>query len=163
MFVLEVALAMLFSLDGSVDPTRVVRRNLDAINQKVDGCQQIMEALLDGQRNLTSHLQLKLIGKRVCIGTHLASHVESRVWSGAFLVGFHPFEMDLEQKIIKAIGDLADNVSIMTEAASFGTNLLAGPVDLLYGHFVVNPETQFAGGGLDVEKATEMMKKFQDG
>jgi hypothetical protein len=47
MFILEVA-AMLFALCGSVDPMRVVRRDLDAINQKGNGCQWIMEALFDG-------------------------------------------------------------------------------------------------------------------
>jgi hypothetical protein len=59
-------------------------------------------------------------------------------------VGFHPLETkNLEQKTIEAVGDLADNFDIMTQAALFST-LLAGQVDLLYGYFVIKPENNFA-------------------
>jgi hypothetical protein len=76
-------------------------------------------------------------------------------------MGFHPFEMDFEGKMIKAIGDLADNISIMTEAALFGANLV-GPVNFVDSRFVVNPKENFAGGGLKIEKGAKMKKKFQD-
>jgi len=49
----------------------------------------------------------------------------------------------------------------MTEAASFGANL-AGPVDLMYSRFVVNPKKNFAGGRLKIKKGAEMKQKFQD-
>jgi hypothetical protein len=56
---------------------------------------------------------------------------------------------------------LADNVSILTKAASFGTNL-AGPVNLVDSRFVVDPKENFAGGGLKVEKGAELKEKFQN-
>jgi hypothetical protein len=95
MFVLE-GLAMLFALYGSADPMRVVRRDLDAINQKGNGCQRIVEALLDGQKESIGHLQAKAICKRVGIDIHLARHGKIRIWSGFVLMGFHPFEADFE-------------------------------------------------------------------
>jgi hypothetical protein len=54
-------------------------------------------------------------------------------------MGFHPFEADFEGQTIKAVGDLADNISIMTEAASFGVNLVS-PVNFVDSRFVVNPK-----------------------
>jgi hypothetical protein len=77
-------------------------------------------------------------------------------------MGFHPFEADFEGQTIKAIGDLVDNISIMTEAASFGANL-ASPVNFVDSRFVVNPKKNFTGGGLKIEKEAKMKKKFQDG
>jgi hypothetical protein len=153
---------MLFALDRGADPMRVMRRNPDAIDKKSDGSQRIVEALADGQEESSSHLPAKMISKRIRINIHTASYIESRIWSGAVLVGFHPFETDLERKTIKAIGNLADNVGIMAKASSFGTNL-ASPVDLVYCCFVIDPEKNFAGGRHKVEIGTEMMEKFQDG
>jgi hypothetical protein len=53
---------MLFALYGSADLMRVVKWNPNAINEKGDGCQWIMEALLDGRKNAISHLKAKAIG-----------------------------------------------------------------------------------------------------
>jgi thiamine phosphate synthase YjbQ (UPF0047 family) len=75
---------------------RVVRRDLDAVNEKGNGCQWIEEALLDGRKEAISHLQAKMIGKRVGINIHVARHGESGIWSGFFLMGFHPFKADFE-------------------------------------------------------------------
>jgi hypothetical protein len=95
MFVLEV-LAMLFALDGSADPMRVVRRDPDAIDYKGNGCQRIVEALLDGWEETIGHLQVKAVCKRVGIDIHAARHRKIRIWSGFVLMGFHPFEADFE-------------------------------------------------------------------
>jgi hypothetical protein len=89
----------------------------------------------------------------------VARHGKSRIWSGFVLIGFHPFEADFEGKMIKAIGDLADNISIMTEAAPFGANLL-GLVNLVDSRFVVNPKENFAGGRLKVEKRSKNEKEI---
>ena len=94
---------------------------------------------MDGRIESIGHLQAKTIGKRVGINIHAARHGKSRIWSGFVLMGFHPFEADFEGKTIKAIGDLADNISIMTEAASFGANF-AGLVNFVDSRFVVNPK-----------------------
>ena len=106
---------------------------------------------MDGRIESIGHLQAKMIGKRVGINIHAARHGKSRIWSGFVLMGFHPFEADFEGKTIKVISDLDDNISIMTEAALFGANLV-GPINLVDGRFVVNPKENFASGGLKVEK-----------
>jgi hypothetical protein len=56
-------------------------------------------------------------------------------------MGFNPVETELEVKTVEPVGNLADDVDIMTHASRLGTSFL-GVVDFGDGDTVIDPENE---------------------
>jgi hypothetical protein len=97
-----------------------------------------------GRKFTCSHLTPESLSKVVSINVHTACNVEQSIWGSTILMGFNPLETELEVKMVEMVGNLADDVNIMTHASALSTSFL-GAVDFGDGGTVINPENDTAG------------------
>ena len=116
----------------------------DAMDLEGDSGQRIVKSMWKGRKFTCSHPVPETLSKMVSINVHMACNVERRIGGSTILMGFNPLETELEVKTIEAVGNLADDVDIMTHSSALGTSFL-GAVDFGDGGTVINPENDTAG------------------
>jgi hypothetical protein len=116
----------------------------DAMDLEGDSCQRIVKSMWKGREFTFSHPAPESLSKVVSINVHTACNVERSIWGSTILMGFNPLETELEVKTIETVGNLADDVDIMTHSSALGTSFL-GAVDFGDGGTVINPENDTAG------------------
>jgi hypothetical protein len=98
----------------------------------------------NGRKVASSHPAPETLSKCVGIDVHAAGNVKQIVGSSTVLVGFNPLETELQVEAVKTVGDLADDVNVMTHTSALGTRFL-GAVNFGNSSAIVHPENNATG------------------